>query len=119
MIVKKGSATRKVFKKVILGEADYNGTKVVTPDAKIVTTVSRNKMAIGQISFAFIIGNTAVKPVGVDGQMATVDNPSYPITRPLYLATKGAPRGEAKAFIDWALSLAGQSVVKKRFLGAK
>ena len=117
-IVKRGSATRKVFRKVILGDADYAGTKVITPDAKIVTTVARSKGGIGQISFAFLSGKTGVKALDVDGQEATVENAAYPITRPLHLVTNGEPSGEVAAFIQWTLSPEGQQVVKQRFVGA-
>ncbi|MDP6344183.1 MAG: phosphate ABC transporter substrate-binding protein [Alphaproteobacteria bacterium] len=116
-VVKKGSATRKVFANKVLGGAKYQGAKVVTPDAKMVTTVIRDKGAIGQISFAFLSGKKAVVAVAINGQAATVENPDYPITRPLHLTTKGTPQGEAKAFIAWALSPAGQKVVKQRFVG--
>lgn len=118
-VVKKGSATRKVFKKVILGSKDYKGVKVITPDAKMITTVGRNKGGIGQISFAFLTSKSKARPLNIDGQKATVENPNYPITRPLNLVTKGQPSGDAKAFINWALSPAGQAVVKKRFVGVK
>ena len=118
-IVKKGSATRKVFGKAILGSDDYAGVEVITPDAKIPTMVGREKGAIGQISFAFLTGKTDVKALTIDGQKATVQNPDYPVTRPLHIATKGMPVGEAKTFLDWALSPAGQDVVKQRFVGAK
>jgi phosphate transport system substrate-binding protein len=117
-IVKKRSATRKVFAKQVLGGIDYGKTaKVLTPDDKIVSTVSSDESGIGQISFAFLGDDAGVVPVSVDGQAATVENPDYPITRPLYLTTKGAPAGEAKAFIDWALSAPGQKVIKQRFVG--
>lgn len=116
-IVKKGSATRKVFRKVILGDSDYAGAKVVTPDAKIVTAVARDKGAIGQISFAFLSGKSKVKPLDVDGHKATVENASYPITRPLNIVTKGAPSGDVAAFLDWALSADGQKIVKQRVVG--
>ena len=118
-IVKKGSATRKVFRNVVMQGADYAGAKVVTPDAKILSIVSRDAGAIGQISFAFLSDAKGIKPVDVDGQTADVSNSSYPITRPLHLTTKGAPTGDAKAFITWALSAEGQAVVKKRFVSVK
>ncbi|MCP3871359.1 MAG: phosphate ABC transporter substrate-binding protein [Gammaproteobacteria bacterium] len=118
-IVKKGSATRKVFRKVVLGGDDYAGTKVITPDAKIVTTVGRNPGAIGQISFAFLTEAKGVRPLDVDGQQASVENSSYPITRPLHLTAKGAPSGATAEFIDWTLSSAGQAVVKQRFVAVK
>lgn len=119
LVVKEGSATRKVFQKVVLGGGEYAGVKVVSPDGKIPTIVSRDISSIGQISFAFISGKRKIAAVAIDGQEASVNNTKYPITRPLFLTTKGAPTGDAKAFIDWALSPEGQDVVKKKFVGAK
>jgi len=119
IIVKKGSATRKVFKNLILGQDEYKGTEVITPDAKIVSSVVRGKGTIGQISMAFIKGNNKIKPLFVDDQEPSVNNSDYPITRPLHLVTKGFPQGEVKAFIDWAISPAGQAVVKNRFVEVK
>ncbi len=116
-VVKKGSATRKVFRAKVLGGDAYQGVKVVTPDAKMVTAVGREKGAVGQISFAFLKGTTRVAAVSIDGQAAAVENPNYPVTRPLYLTTKGAPKGAVLAFVDWALSAAGQEVLKQRFVG--
>jgi phosphate transport system substrate-binding protein len=119
LIVKKGSATRNVFQDRVMGGAEYAGTEVVTPDARIVSEVARDPTAIGQISLAFVIGETSVKALAVDGQAADPANTAYPVTRPLYLTTLGAPEGEAKAFIDWALSDDGQAVVHQRFVGVR
>lgn len=118
-IVKKGSATRKVFRNSVMGSADYQGPEVVTPDAKMLTVVGSEPGAIGQLSFAFLVGRSEVRALDVDGQVADVNNSNYPITRPLYLVTKGAPAGDAKRFIDWAVSDAGQQVVKQRFVGIR
>jgi phosphate transport system substrate-binding protein len=118
-IVKKGSATRKVFASKLLGGAAYQGAKVITPDAKIVRSVANQKGAIGQISFSFLTGKRGIRALSIDGQAATVKNPNYPVTRPLYLVTKGAPKGDVKKFVEWALSPAGQSVVMERFVGVK
>jgi ABC-type glycerol-3-phosphate transport system substrate-binding protein len=35
----------------------------------------------------------------------------YPLSRPLFMYTRGAPSGEAKQFIDFCLSPAGQAIV--------
>ncbi len=118
LLLIKPQQLNKVFKKVVLKGNDYKA-KIVKPDAKIIRLVSKQEGAIGQISFAFIIGNDAVKAIKPDGQEASVTNSNYPITRPLNLVTKGQPTGEAKKFIDWALSPAGQKVVKQRFVGVK
>lgn len=120
LVVDKDSATHKVFQKVILGGDEYQDVKVIRPDARIVAEVIAAEAAIGQISFAFTAGKeNGIRTLSVDGQKPSVNNPGYPITRPLYLVTKGAPTGEAKAFIDWVLSPDGQKVVKKRFVGVK
>lgn len=120
LIVMEGSATRKVFKKVVLGGASYAGTEMITPDARIPLHVKKDPNAIGQISFAFLSSkNKKIRPLKIGGQDASVANPAYPITRPLYLVTKGFPKGEAKAFIDWTLSSAGQKLVMKNFVGVK
>ncbi|MDM8562771.1 substrate-binding domain-containing protein [Candidatus Marithioploca araucensis] len=120
LVVKSSSATRNVFAKAILGGENYQeGIKVITPDAKMRYTVARDKGAIGQLSFAFIIGKKKIKALSVDGQEPTVNNPNYPITRNLHITTKGIPQGEVKAFLEWALSPEGQKVVKKRFVGGK
>lgn len=117
-ITASNSATNKVFKKVVLKGGEYKA-KIVKPDAKIIRTVAKSKGAIGQISFAFIGGDSGVKAIKPDGQEASTANPNYPITRPLNLVTKGAPAGDAKAFIEWALSAEGQNVVKKRFVAVR
>ena len=103
---------------MVLNGEEYKA-KVVKPDAKIVKLVAKRKGAIGQISFAFIVGNKRVKAISPDGEEASTANANYPITRPLNLVTKGAPQGAAKAFIEWALSEEGQAVIKKRFVAAK
>jgi phosphate transport system substrate-binding protein len=116
LVVKNSSATRHIFAKAILGGENYKGVKVVTPDAKMVRVVSRDKRTIGQLSFAFLIGKKGIKAIRVDGQEASVNNPNYPITRNLHIATKGEPQGEVKAFLEWALSPEGQKVLKQRFV---
>ena len=118
LITAKNSATNKVFAKVIMQGMAYKA-KVTKPDSKIVRIVGGNKSAIGQISLAFIKGKSGIKAVKPDGQEPSVNNPCYPITRPLNLVTKGAPAGDAKKFIDWTLSSAGQDVVKINFVGVK
>ena len=40
-----------------------------------------------------------------------VINGKYPISRPLFLYTKGEPQGGTKAFLDFALSGEGQAIV--------
>ncbi|MBT3235709.1 MAG: phosphate ABC transporter substrate-binding protein [Bdellovibrionales bacterium] len=120
-IVNPQSATRKVFSKAIMGKGNYAGNiQTTSPDPKVIDRVAANSAGIGQLSFA--LGNShpqasSVKKINIDGKLASVNNPEYQITRPLYLITKGAPQGKVKAFIDWSISEAGQKIVKKNFVG--
>jgi len=81
--------------------------------------VIHERGAIGQISFAFLKGIRRINVVSVDGQEANVNNPDYPITRPLNLVTHGEPTGEIKEFLEWTLSPEGQEVVRQRFVGIR
>jgi phosphate transport system substrate-binding protein len=38
---------------------------------------------------------------------------SYPIARPLFMYTLGAPAGATQKYIDWVLSPAGKVIVTK------
>jgi phosphate transport system substrate-binding protein len=50
---------------------------------------------------------------GVEPGIDVARNGKYPIARKLYIYTIGEPTGEAKAYIDWILSPAGQKIVEK------
>ncbi|MBI5749883.1 MAG: phosphate ABC transporter substrate-binding protein [Nitrospinae bacterium] len=120
-IVNPQSATRKVFAKIVLGGEDYSGKNIETvrPDPAIIDKVSSDKGGIGQLSLAIIGGNKSVTKIRVNGQIPVTNNNGYPISRPLYLITKGEPNGEVKDFIDWVVSAEGQAVVKEKFIGIK
>lgn len=49
----------------------------------------------------------------VDATRETIDSGTYPLSRPLELITNGDPSGNARIFIDYMLSPAGQALVKK------
>ncbi|HZD42716.1 MAG TPA: substrate-binding domain-containing protein [Methanomicrobiales archaeon] len=44
--------------------------------------------------------------------MDNVLNGSYPISRPLYMITRGEPSGLTKAYIDFIMSDEGQQMVQ-------
>jgi len=111
------SGTYKVFKNAVLRHKDYGKVKKMSPDIEIVKEVAANEGAIGHISIALIEDNKQVKTLPIDGEICSIKNQTYPITRPIYLLTNDEPKGEVKAFIDWVRSPAGQEVVKRRFIG--
>ncbi|MFK5986293.1 MAG: phosphate ABC transporter substrate-binding protein [Pseudomonadota bacterium] len=117
--VQDSSATRHVFKNKIMPNSDYAGTTVVAPDRRIISKVVHDWGGIGQISFAFLHNQKGIKALAIDGQSGSVNNPNYPITRPLYLVTHGQPIAKVKKFINWTLSAQGQQVINKKFVGIK
>ncbi len=117
-IVSNESATRKVFRSVILGQLDYAGCEVVHPDAGILEKVKNTPGAIGHISFSFLGNEPQLRKVTVNGQVLTLTNAAYPITRPLYLLWWPGRR-DVSDFANWALSTEGQRIVMKRFIGVQ
>jgi len=72
----------------------YSGLGYATPEVKIVKVAKKK-------------GEPAVKP-----SIATVLDKTYPIARPLFMYTPGEPTPQAKKYMDWILSDAGQKIVE-------
>jgi phosphate transport system substrate-binding protein len=72
----------------------YDGLGYVTPDQKVVA-VARDA------SGPFVLPS-----------VATVNDGSYPVSRPLYMYTAGEPTAAMKAYLDWVLS-DGQALVSE------
>ncbi len=51
---------------------------------------------------------------GVEPGREQIISARYPLFRPLYLATRGAPQGEVADFINWLIGEAGQRVVAQQ-----
>ncbi|MHC1729098.1 MAG: phosphate ABC transporter substrate-binding protein [Syntrophobacteraceae bacterium] len=81
----------------------------------IVQAVSSNKFAIGYIGIGYV--NQSVKPVtvnGIPGNEETTLSGKYPISRPLFLFTRGWPAGDALNFINYlSQPQRGQKIVKE------
>jgi len=97
-----------------------NGARV-TPRAQlqasngaIVQAVSKNRYAIGYIGIGYL--NRSIQPLTVGGVPAnakTALNKQYPVARPLYMYTSGAPNGDTASFLNFLLSRKGQEIVGK------
>ncbi|MGQ0735190.1 MAG: PstS family phosphate ABC transporter substrate-binding protein [Acidobacteriota bacterium] len=97
-----------------LGSIDQSGSK------DVVALVTRTPCAIGYSGMAYgAPGARALKLARKKGQAAVAPSvesardKSYPIARPLFLYTSGAPTGPVKEFIDWTLGPAGQKIVQE------
>lgn len=100
-----------VTAQVIVGE-NQQGIKTVAGNPNAITY-----MSIGS-SEADIERGVPIKllPVGgVDASSETVQNGSFPLSRPLNLVTKGAPQGLVKDFIEYARSEAAHDILKAQY----
>ncbi|MEN6460013.1 MAG: phosphate ABC transporter substrate-binding protein [Syntrophomonas sp.] len=108
-----GSGTREAFSKGIMNEENIINSAIVQNSTGAVrTTVAGDKNAIGYVSMASV--NSEVKAVDLDGVAATeanVKSGQYKLQRPFIYITKDAPKGLAKAFIDFVLSNEGQKII--------
>lgn len=102
------------------GQLVLNGAKVTSraqlqaSNGAIVQAISKNRYAIGYIGIGYL--NKSVQALTVNGIQAsakTALSKEYPVARPLYMYTNGAPKGDAEGFIKFLLSKKGQEIVKK------
>ena len=79
----------------------------------VASTVAQTPGAVGYVGLGYL--TSSVKAVDVDGVKAskeTVLTGKYPIGRPLFMYTNGAPTGLAKQLIDFIMSPEGQKLVE-------
>lgn len=108
------SGTRKVFWKIALGKGEVaKSANVVPSNGAMKTAVSNDTHAIGYMSIGRI--DDKVAPVALDGIAATQANArdgTFPVTRKLYMNTKGEPTGLTRAFVDYVRSEEGAAIVQ-------
>ena len=119
-----GSGTRGAFQELIkYADADQVKNAIIFDGTgAIKSAIAGNADAIGYISLGSM--DNTIKALSVEGVAATNDNVkngSYKIARPFILITKrGTPvHASTKAFLDWTMSDAGQTIVKRSWISVK
>lgn len=114
------SGTYTYFKdNVLMGKDFAPRAQTLQGTAAVVNAVAKDANGIGYGGAAYAKGIkfAAVKKddksPGVLPSLETVRSGQYPISRYLYLYTRVKPAKEMKAFLDWAVSPAGQEIVSK------
>ncbi len=125
-----GSGSRALFEQRVMGDKSVSLTAVVMPtSADVVNYVALNPQAIGYVSRAHVLPwlettgeqttsstGKAVRVVPVEGLLPTLENvrsQQYRLIHPLFLVSRGQPQGQARLFIDFVLSPAGQAIVQQ------
>lgn len=123
-----GGANRKI---VVISRDSSSGTfdawkglvmkkKRVVPSALtvpsnggLVQAVSNTKGALGYIALGYVTRSIkTLKVNGIQGSEKTTKQGIYPVSRPLYMFTKGWPKGKTLDFLNFLLSKKGQKLVK-------
>lgn len=110
------SGTYVFVKDEVLSGEDFTSRALTLPGtAAVVNAVSLEPFGIGFGGAAYAKGVHELKiKVGdreVAPTLANVQAGTYPLSRGLFIYTRGAPTGDGKAFIDYALSTEGQAIV--------
>lgn len=109
-----GSGTRAAFEELALGEESPMAANAILQPSNgaVLSTLASTPNSIAYLSFGYL--NDDTKVVRIDGVDATVENVisgTYAIARPLNFVIKGQPGELAQAFIDFVLSVDGQTIV--------
>lgn len=110
------SGTADSFKELVMGKENPISKRAETQSSNgaIKSRVSSTPAAIGYIGMGFV--DQSVKAVLVDGVEAdvkTVKNGTYPVHRPLFLYTNGQPTGAVKQFVDLAKTPEGKRIISE------
>lgn len=109
-----GSGTRSSFEQIVGNIRLSANALIQDSNGSIRETVAGDPNAIGYLSHGLV--NDRIKALTVGGQPCSTEAVTagkYPLVRPIFFLTKGAPQGAAKAFIDFVTSDAGQAQIRK------
>ncbi len=118
------SGTYAFFREHVMGDQDYTtDAKLMPATSAIIEATAEDRGSIGYVGLGYVAeagGRVKALKVKVDESSEAVapseeavKSGEYGIARPLYLYSAGEPTGAAKAFIDFALSEAGQAIVSE------
>jgi phosphate transport system substrate-binding protein len=117
------SGTYVYFKKAVLGKKGKfrQGTLDMHGSKDVVDLVEKTPCAIGYSGLAYATDHIKLACIAqesgeacVSPSTATAADNSYPIARPLFMYTNGAPQGHVKTYLDWVMSDAGQCIIKDK-----
>ncbi len=108
------SGTYADFKELAMSKHDYAGSaQKMAGNEQIAAEVGKNPSGIGYVGMAYLKA-PGIKAVSVDGGLptqASVQSHSYPLARPTFFYTKGAPTGLVADFIHFVLGPDGSKIV--------
>ncbi len=110
------SGTYEVWEeKVMKKERVFPGALLQASSGAVSQAISKNKNAIGYLGIGYVDKNVKALSVnGIVGNEETTLNGKYPISRPLFMFTRGWPSGDTLNFINYVMNpQQGQKLVKE------
>jgi phosphate transport system substrate-binding protein len=118
-----GHATREVFMKYtgLTPDEMTRFTDVTAGDnAQVIRVIANTNNAIGYVSLGEVIKAAEagqlvrlVKFNGIEPVMENVTNKTYPLFHPLYLISKGEPKGGSRVLLDFLRSPEGKAIIRQ------
>ena len=110
-----GSGTREVFTNYVLGDRSFVSSASVKPsNGEMRASVANNLYGISYVSLGYVDETvSAIVVDGVEAKIENVLNGRYPITRILWMFTRGMPSNLEAAFIEFIQGPEGQAVVEE------
>jgi phosphate transport system substrate-binding protein len=116
-----GSGDRQAFEALVMGGERVSLSALVLPTAEAVAEyVAEHPAAIGYVSTAQ--QNDAVRALPIEGLPPTAESVrsgAYHLSRLLYLFLPHNAPPQARSFVDFVLSPAGQSIVSRRHIALR
>ncbi len=120
------SGTYVYFLENVIRLGDHKSKLLFSPDTLLMPSsegisseIRQNPNAIGYDGLGYVTPDQKMIKVAADARgpyvlpsSATVNDGSYPISRPLYMYTAGRPTGQVKEYLDW-IQDGGQALVTK------
>lgn len=112
------SGTRTFFDETVLLKATPTSMMLEkNSNGAVAQTVAQTPGAIGYLSLGYVSPEVRALPIWysadkiITPEVSTVKDKTYPISRSLYVITKGQPSGLTKEFVDYLVSADGQKIV--------
>ncbi len=108
------SGTYKDWQSLAMGGRDYPSSSLkMAGNEQIAQEVAKNKNGIGYVGLAYVNAK-GVKALPIDGVPPVAQNAKkYAYARPCFLYASDKPSAEAKAFLDFIKTDAGQNIIRK------
>jgi phosphate transport system substrate-binding protein len=123
------SGTYVFMQEFVLGNKNYSADmKEMNGNAQIIEGLLQDEGAVGYVGVGYLydenhqirkgikILKISKEPNGagyLPTDKAAVDSGAYPISRPLFMATNGKPKGDIAPFLTWVTGPEGQTIVER------